>query len=167
MGYESLGDQDLEEVQRHGDMEESWAAFGEMQRRSQERRFNDSLADSSTSSGPGGLGLGTFLALFVPAVLVYLTVKALSAGVTAIANDSFLAPLFPRPGDSVPRYVVSVLTLEAILPGSLLLLSGWLRGRRVLALLSFVLVPLAWLMVPALLFMTVSTVNAGAVRLGS
>jgi hypothetical protein len=143
-----------------------WGAIGEEHDRAEMRRMSEQHASQTRSSSDDG-GLGLLLLLAIPAVLIYLLVTALANGVSAIANESFLAPLFPRPGDSVARYVISVCTLLAILPGSLVAAAGFLRGRRLHFLRRSVLYPLAFVAVPAILFMTVSTTTADVIRSAS
>ncbi|MEY9211231.1 hypothetical protein NI17_011380 [Thermobifida halotolerans] len=58
-----------------------------------------------------------------------------------LASDSLLAPLFPAPGDSLARGVLSVLTLLLLIPGPVFGLAALLRGTR-LAVLRWALVPL-------------------------
>lgn len=143
-----------------------WGAHSEQESRRERQLEADRRADSSqTSSGDGGLGLVLLLA--IPAVLLYLLITALASGVSAVANESFLAPLFPRPGDSLARYVTSVITLMLILPGSLVAAAAFLRGRRLHFLRRWVLFPLAVVLVPAILLMTVSTTTADVIRLAS
>ncbi len=143
-----------------------WGAIGEENSRAEGRMEAERRASpQQSSSGDGGLGL--FLLLAIPAVLIYLLITALANGVSAVANESLLAPLFPRPGDSLARYVVSVTTLMLILPGSLVAAASFLRGRRLHFLRRWVLYPLAFILVPAILLMTVSTTTAEVIRLAS
>lgn len=88
---------------------------------------------------------------------------AVVAGAQWLGTDSWLAPLFPAPGDSLLRYIVGTGILILLLPGGLMTLAATLRDTRARAL-SIPLVVIAVLLIPLLLWTTQLTSTAPVER---
>jgi len=112
-----------------------------------------------------GVAAGPVLAVSLPFLVLYLLLAGMANGVGYLANQTLLAGLFPRPGDTLFRYVVSLITLVALLPGSLVVAAHLVRGGPLHVLRRWLLYPLAFLMVPVILFVTLHTTTADAVLL--
>jgi hypothetical protein len=104
--------------------------------------------------------LGVFGVLIAGAFLLF------RSSMIKLANRSVLASLFPRAGDDLARYAISVLTLWAFLPGALVALSAMVRGGR-LDRLRRILRPLIVALVVAIPLMTTATTTAVVLRLYS
>jgi hypothetical protein len=114
----------------------------------------------------GGEGQAMWIKIAVLGVVISGAFLALRAGMVALANSSALAALFPRQGDSLARYTIAVVTLWILVPGPLVAIAAWLRGRR-LAVLRRVLLPLAAVTTLAIPIMTTATSTALVSRLPS
>ncbi|WP_326599201.1 hypothetical protein [Streptomyces sp. NBC_01803] len=103
--------------------------------------------------------------LALPVLALISVIRGLARGTEWLAEQSVLAPLFPAPGDSLARYLLSVLTLLLLIPGSLGVLAARLSSTRLRVPARLVLVPAATLLVPVILFITESTTTADLMRL--
>ena len=88
---------------------------------------------------------------------------AVVAGAQWLGTDSWLAPLFPAPGDSLMRYIVGTGILILLLPGGLMTLAATLRDTRARGL-AIPLVIVAVLLIPLLLWTTQLTSTAPVER---
>ncbi|WP_059008140.1 hypothetical protein [Streptomyces specialis] len=103
--------------------------------------------------------------LALPVLALITVIQGLAEGTEWLAEQSVLAPLFPAPGDSPARYLLSVSTLLLLIPGSLAVLAVRLGSTRLRVPARLVLVPAATLLVPVILFVTQSTTTADLMRL--
>lgn len=96
----------------------------------------------------------------IPVLIFWVIGTGVAKGGDWLAFDSPLAPLFPDPGDSVVQYAISSAALLILVSGGLFAAAA-LLGHRFTPLRRLVLVPLAVLSVPAILFATTSTTTIG------
>ncbi|SFD81535.1 hypothetical protein [Streptomyces aidingensis] len=149
-----------------GDTAAVHALFDRQQTREHEERM--AAAGSRRPGSSGGLDMQLLWNLFLlalPVLALVAVIRGLAQGTEWLAEQSVLSPLFPAPGDSPARYLLSVLTLLLIIPGSLTLLAARLGSTRLRVPARLVLIPAAALLVPVILFITQSTTTADLVRL--
>ena len=103
-----------------------------------------------------GLGVSLTVLIGVPVLIGWVLVTGVGRGSDWLANDSPLAWIFPGPGASLATYVVSSGALLLVVSGGLFAAAA-LLGDRFTPLRRLLLVPLAVLSVPMVLFATVST----------
>ncbi len=139
------------------------------QLRQHELRMQQAAGRRPAASGSSsGFDLIWSLAvLALPVVALVAIITGLARGTTWLAERSWLAPLFPAPGDSLARYVLSVGTLLVLVPGGLLLLVLRLDATPLRPLGRLVVLPAATLLVPVILVVTQSTTGVDLVRLPS
>ena len=123
------------------------------------------LRPSGGSSAPSSSGMGGLVVLFAVGLVLYLFVVAAMGGASALANRSVLKPIFPRLEDSPERFLLSFLTVQALVPGGLVLVASLLRGTPLHGLRRKLILPLAIALVPILAIMTYATAGANVVRL--
>jgi hypothetical protein len=149
-------------------------AQAEESRRESDRQIRQHQMRLEEAAGrqprPAGSGAGfeliwSLAVLALPVVVLVALITGLTRGTTWLAERSWLAPLFPAPGDSLARYVLSVCTLLALLPGGLLLLVARLDATPLRPLGRLVVLPIAVLSVPVILFVTQSTTGVDLIRL--
>lgn len=160
MGVDDLSDSELSRAEARGE----WGATGEMARRRETRRESER---GEVSRGPNDGAIGCIIALAIPVFAIYFIYKGVLVGMSALANESLLASFFPRPGDSVARFIASLATLELLIPGSVLLVARLLKGTRLDPARRFLLLPLAFVLVAVVAASTVWTITTGTVRLAS
>jgi hypothetical protein len=109
-------------------------------------------------AGPDSIEIGLLwtVVIGIPVLIGWVLVTGLGKGGDWLANDSPLAWLFPGPGASLASYVILSGTLLLVVSGGLFAAAA-LLGDRLTPLRRLVLVPLAVLSVPMVLFATVST----------
>ena len=108
--------------------------------------------------GPDFIGIGVVLTVVIgiPVLIGWVLITGLAKGGDWLANDSPLAWLFPGPGASVAAYVLGSGTLLLVVSGGLFSAAA-LLGDRLTPVRRLLLVPLAVLSVPMVLFATIST----------
>jgi hypothetical protein len=113
---------------------------------------------SRPSSGSDAIGLGASLTVLIgiPVMIGWVLVAGVGKGSDWLANDSPLAWIFPGSAAGLATYVVSSAALLLVVSGGLFAAAA-LLGDRFTPLRRLVLVPLAVLSVPMVLFATVST----------
>ncbi|GAB3812016.1 hypothetical protein GCM10028820_04230 [Tessaracoccus terricola] len=133
-------------------------AQAELDRReNDQRRLHEGAQQPSV---PSGVDFTAYLALVSPIIAVAVLVAVLAKGVQWLALESPLASLFPGPATSTPQYVLAAFTLLVILPVGLWLVGLWVYSTRA-RVASWLLLPLATALVPAILLMTQQTVSTG------
>lgn len=147
-------------------------AENETRRRDDERRMLErEMSGQPRRPGSGstsGSGIGWLWDLFLlalPFIMLVAIVTGLARGTTWLAEESLLAPLFPAPGDSPARYLLSLVTLLALVPGSLAVLAARLQPTALRLPARLVLLPAAVLLVPVVCYVTQVTATVDLVRL--
>ncbi|MDG4763032.1 hypothetical protein O7632_02725 [Solwaraspora sp. WMMD406] len=140
----------------------------EQERQLREREYGPPRRFAARPGTSGGIRwLWDLFLLALPFVALVVVVTGLARGTTWLAEQSVLAPLFPAPGDSPARYLLSVVTLLILVPGSLALLAARLQPTRLRLAARIVLMPIAVLLVPVIFYVTQVTATADLVRLPS
>lgn len=133
-------------------------------RRNWERSW---VEGNAPSSGPSPFPIVAVLLLVVPVLILVVLVTGFTQGAEWLASDSLLAPLFPRDGDSMARYLLSAVTLLVLVPGTLWIAARSVRDRGALSVIRVILVPLAIVLVPVILIATAWTTSIDVLRLPS
>jgi hypothetical protein len=104
-----------------------------------------------SASGPslpvGTLIVGGTLAAFF--IAVYFIASLIGSGASEIAQDSWLAPIFPSPGQSTVEVVVRTAVAELVIVAGLVF-AGWSIGRTRAAPLAWIAYVAAFVLVPAI-----------------
>ncbi|WFE25689.1 hypothetical protein O7623_20230 [Solwaraspora sp. WMMD791] len=144
----------------------------ELERQLREREANpDPVPVRRPGRGPAaGVGTGwlwNLLLLVLPVVVLGAVLSGLTRGTAWLATESVLAPLFPAPGDSPARYLLSLVTLLVLVPGSLAVLAARLQPTALRLPARLILMPAALLLVPVVCYVTELTATADLMRLPS
>jgi len=154
--YSGASDEDLEAASRRGD----GLATDEL---GQRRAWRDArIYGMNPGKAAEPWPIWPFALLGVAWVISVLG-AAVVAGAQWLGTDSWLAPLFPAPGDSLMRYIVGTGILILLLPGGLMTLAATLRDTRARGL-AIPLVIVAVLLIPLLLWTTQLTSTAPVER---
>ncbi len=157
MSYDFMDDSEVKKLSQRGDA----GAFDYLHNKS----INESLARQDAGSRAPSTPFPIWpLFLALPLWVVSQLAAGLVNGVEWLGTDSWLAPLFPAPGEGVLRYLVGTGSRMLMLPGGLVVLAGLLRDTRA-RILSYPLVALAVIMVPLLLWTTQVTTTASVARI--
>jgi|GEM_PF-1998819 len=174
---QSLSESELSSARwggRAGAEQETYRREQERQRHEDQRRLEERQRSSGgrrLGAGPAsGIGIGWLWDLFLlalPVIVLVAVVVGLARGTTWLAEESLLAPLFPAPGDSPARYLLSVVTLLILVPGSLGVLAARLQPTPLRLPARIILMPAAVLLVPVVCYVTQVTATADLIRLPS
>lgn len=140
------------------------ALEGERQRRQDALHGRPGSAPAGSGSPPSLFPVVAAVAIAIPVWIAITLVTAVGRGTAWLAHESMLSVLFAAPGDPLSRYIVGTTTLIVLLPGALVLLAVLLRDTRLRPLGVWVLVPLAALLVPVLIYVTQGTFTENIVR---
>lgn len=133
----------------------NWGAMDEQSHR-QLRRHREQQSENRGVGSSSESYFATVLILTLPFIGIIAVIMGLVNGTRWLAEESPMAPLFPGPAASTPEYLLASSTLLGILPVAMWLAALWLHGTRA-RILSWILFPLATVMVPVVMFVTQRT----------